>query len=153
MLGGRDTEQEKHSCHRVIEFKGRRYLWVHEKSEESKPISLRCSLEASPDQGWGRAGSHRTCQADLGRHVLMLATIEQSLAETQDLNGPVSGSECWLNLLRFGLECSGCFSHRKDLWVTWVVGELRTVLVGRPGIGWPAGRAVEGEMGGGGVGG
>lgn len=42
---------------------------MHEKSEESKPNSLGRSLAASPDQEWGRVGSHCTLHADLGRHA------------------------------------------------------------------------------------
>ena len=45
---------------------------------------IRCSVNTSPDEEWGRAGVHCTLQADLGKHVLILAVTKQSRAETHD---------------------------------------------------------------------
>lgn len=58
-----------------------------EKSEEGKPVSFGCSFEASPDQEWGRQVHTAHRRQAFGRHVLMLATSEQSMAEAHDSDG------------------------------------------------------------------
>lgn len=64
VLSGLNTGQEKHRSHRTLSSRGRD---VFERSEERKPTSLRCSVNTTTDQEWGRAGMHCTLQADLGK--------------------------------------------------------------------------------------